>query len=91
MERRNNGTGRMQLPKPERMDIRKHTRTRKVTTRPNNSQGHHTSTKNTQPGYKTSWEKRPKLETEIPWREIGRNIGFLSHGIDQKKHELIKH
>ena len=46
MERRNNGTGRIQLPEPKRMDTRKYTR--KETTRPNNSQGHHTSTKNTQ-------------------------------------------
>ena len=38
MERRNNGTGRVQLPEPKRMDTRKHTR--KETTRPNNRQGH---------------------------------------------------
>ena len=46
MERRNNGTGRIQLPEPKRMDTRKHTR--KETTRPNNSQGHNTGIKNTQ-------------------------------------------
>ena len=48
MERRNNGTGRIriQLPELKRMDTRKYTR--KETTRPNNSQGHHTGTKNTQ-------------------------------------------
>ena len=35
-----------------------------------------------EPGCKASWEKRLKLETEIPWREIGRNI---AHGIGTKK------
>ena len=82
MERRNNGTGRIQLPEPKRMDTnRKHTR--KETTRPNNSQGHHTGIEtHKEPGCKASWEKRLKLETEIPWREIGRNI---AHGIGTKK------
>ena len=65
MERRNNGTGRIQLPNPERMDIRKHTR--KEITRPNNSQGHHTSTKNTQGTMMQNQlqKNRLKLETEI--------------------------
>ena len=35
-----------------------------------------------EPGCKASWEKRLKLETDIPWREIGRNI---AHGIGTKK------
>ena len=88
MERRNNGTGRIQLPEPERMDARKHTR-KETTIRPNNSQGHHTSTVKTHKelGCKTSLEKKLKLETEIPWREIGRNI---VHGIlGTKEDELM--
>ena len=32
-------------------------------------------------GCKASWEKRLKLETEIPWREIGKNIAL---GIETK-------
>ena len=35
-----------------------------------------------EPGCKASWEKRLKLETQIPWRESGRNI---AHGIGTKK------
>ena len=71
----------LEVPKPERMDTRNHTR--KETTRPNNSQGHHTSTVKTHKelGCKASWEKRLKLETEIPWREIGKNIAL---GIETK-------
>ena len=65
MERRNNGTGRIQLPEPKRIDTRKHTR--KETTRPNNSQGHHTGIEtHKEPGCKASSERRLKLETEIP-------------------------
>jgi len=36
-----------------------------------------------EPGCKASWGKRLKLETEIPWREIGRNIAHT--GSEQKK------
>ena len=39
-----------------------------------------------EPGCKASWEKRFKLETDIPWREIGRNI---AHGIGTKKDEHL--
>ena len=66
------------------MDTRKHTR-KETTRRPNNSQGegHKLALKtHKEPGCKASWEKRLKLETEIPWREIGRNI---AHGIGTKK------
>tara|TARA_B100000524_G_scaffold321515_1_gene202433 strand:- start:52 stop:363 length:312 start_codon:yes stop_codon:yes gene_type:complete len=87
MERRSNvnETGRIQLPEPKRMDTRKHTR--KETTRPNNSQGHQHITlilalnTHKELGCKASWEKRLKLETEIPWREIGKNIAL---GIETK-------
>ena len=83
MERRSNvnETGRIQLPEPKRMDTRKHTR--KETTRPNNSQGHHPSTKNTHgTRMQNQLGKKTKLETEITWRKIGRNI---AHGIGTKK------
>ena len=71
------------------MDTRKHTR-KETTRRPNNSQGegHKLALKtHKEPGCKASWEKRLKLETEIPWREIGRNI---AHGIGTKKELLVQ-
>jgi len=88
MERRNNGTGRIQQPNPkecwrlEEIRIWK-TDYRKKTTRPNISQGHHTALKtHKERGCKTTWGKRLKLlETYIPWREIGRNI---ANGIGTK-------
>ena len=53
---RNNGTGRVQLPEPKRMDTRKYTR--KKTIRPNNSQGHNIGIKNTRnQDVKPAWKK----------------------------------
>jgi len=78
------GTGRIQLPEPKRMDTRKYTRKEttidQITVRVKDITLALKTHK--EPGCKASWEKRLKLETEIPWREIGRNI---AHGIGTKK------
>ena len=79
MEGRNNGNNRIQLPEPQRIDTRKHTRQK--TTGQNNSKGYHNSTERTS---RTTMQKKwqQSLRIEIPWRQISGN---LVHGIGTKK------
>ena len=83
------GTGRIQLPEPKRMDTRKYTRKEttidQITVRVKDITLALKTHK--EPGCKASWEKRLKLETEIP---LERNRQKLStRDRNKKRHELL--
>ena len=86
MEKRNDmgpvrTASRIRLPKPERIDIRTHTR--KKITRPNNSQGHHTNSNNHDHQNNKMHLMRTmprRLEPILEMRKIQANMAVPSTG-----------
>ena len=86
MERRNTGTGRIQLPKLKRMDARRYTR--KNTIRPNNSQGHNTGIKNTQ-GTRMQSQLGKKIKTRNRNTVERNRQEHSTRDRNKKRHELL--